>query len=61
MSLRELLKKTKPFFLVKFIADDKYEVVGEEDLIIDDEKCVGMINKVLYKRKEYDVEIINIG
>ena len=58
MSLRELLKKTKP--LVKFIADDKYEVVGE-DLIIDDEKCVGMINKVLYKRKEYDVEIINIG
>ena len=60
MSLRELLKKTKPFFFVKFIADGKYEVVGE-DLIIDDEKCVGMINKVLYKRKEYDVEIVNIG
>ena len=60
MSLRELLKKNKRYFLIQFEEDKKFEVVGEEDLIVNNEKSVGQRNEVMYKKK-YGVKIIKIG
>ena len=60
MSLREALKITKHFFLIKFVQDDTYDIITEEHLLEEDKREAAK-NKVMYKRRVYTVEIIKIG
>ena len=61
MSLRETIRKTKPFYLVKYVQDATYDIIREEDLLISKDLHEGAKNKVMYKKEIYTVEIVKIG
>ena len=61
MSLRETIRKTKPFYLVKYMQDATYDIIREEDLLINEDLHEGAKNKVMCKKEIYIMEIVKIG